>query len=34
MVPPLGHVGMMASARAPSLLWPGLVGWIRAHAAT
>jgi polyhydroxyalkanoate synthase len=34
MRPPLGHIGMMASGRAPAAFWPGLIGWIRAHAAS
>ena len=32
--PALGHIGMMASARGPATLWPEIVGWIRAHAAS
>lgn len=27
--PPLGHVGMMAAARAPDLLWAPLANWLR-----
>ena len=30
--PPLGHIGMMASARAKRLLWRKLADWIAAHA--
>lgn len=29
--PALGHVGMMAAARAPALLWEGIVQWLRAR---
>jgi polyhydroxyalkanoate synthase len=28
--PPLGHVGMMAAARAPDLLWTPIADWLRA----
>lgn len=28
---PLGHVGMMAAARAPGLLWSGIAQWLRAR---
>lgn len=34
LMPALGHIGMMASARAPATLWPALTGWLRAHAAS
>jgi polyhydroxyalkanoate synthase len=27
--PPLGHVGMMAASRAPSLLWTPIADWLR-----
>ena len=27
--PPLGHIGMMAGARAPSLLWSPVADWLR-----
>jgi poly[(R)-3-hydroxyalkanoate] polymerase subunit PhaC len=27
--PPLGHVGMMAAARAPSMLWTPIAEWLR-----
>jgi polyhydroxyalkanoate synthase len=27
--PALGHVGMMAAARAPALLWEGIAAWLR-----
>jgi poly[(R)-3-hydroxyalkanoate] polymerase subunit PhaC len=29
--PAFGHVGMMAAARAPALLWTPIVQWLRAH---
>ncbi|MBM3479425.1 MAG: alpha/beta fold hydrolase [Alphaproteobacteria bacterium] len=34
VAPPLGHIGMMSSPRAPASLWPGIVGWIRQAAAS
>jgi hypothetical protein len=27
--PPLGHVGMMSAARAPSMLWTPIAEWLR-----
>jgi len=33
-LPALGHVGMMASPRAPATLWPELCAWIHAAAAS
>jgi polyhydroxyalkanoate synthase len=29
--PPLGHVGMMAAARAPSMLWTPIAEWLQAQ---
>ena len=29
--PPLGHVGMMAAARAPEMLWTVIADWLRAR---
>jgi polyhydroxyalkanoate synthase subunit PhaC len=29
--PPLGHVGMMAAARAPEMLWTAIADWLRAR---
>ncbi len=29
--PPLGHVGMMAAARAPDMLWTPIANWLRAR---
>jgi poly[(R)-3-hydroxyalkanoate] polymerase subunit PhaC len=29
--PPLGHVGMMAAARAPDMLWTTIANWLRAR---
>lgn len=29
--PPLGHVGMMAAARAPGMLWTAIADWLRAR---
>ena len=29
--PPLGHVGMMAAARAPDLVWTPIANWLRAR---
>jgi polyhydroxyalkanoate synthase subunit PhaC len=29
--PPLGHVGMMAAARAPATLWTAIADWLRAR---
>jgi polyhydroxyalkanoate synthase subunit PhaC len=29
--PPLGHVGMVAAARAPATLWSAIVDWLRAR---
>jgi polyhydroxyalkanoate synthase len=29
--PPLGHVGMMAAARAPAMLWTAIADWLRAQ---
>jgi polyhydroxyalkanoate synthase len=29
--PALGHVGMMAAARAPALVWEGIAEWLRAR---
>jgi polyhydroxyalkanoate synthase subunit PhaC len=29
--PPLGHVGMMAAARAPAILWTPITQWLRAQ---
>jgi polyhydroxyalkanoate synthase len=29
--PPLGHVGMMAAARAPNVLWTPIANWLRAR---
>ena len=29
--PPLGHVGMMAAARAPAMLWNAIADWLRAR---
>ena len=29
LVPPLGHIGMVGSARAPATLWPSICGWLR-----
>jgi polyhydroxyalkanoate synthase len=34
LTPALGHIGMLASSRAPMSLWPEMVAWIRAHAAS
>jgi poly(3-hydroxyalkanoate) synthetase len=34
LTPSLGHIGMLASSRAPATLWPDLIAWIRAHAAS
>jgi polyhydroxyalkanoate synthase subunit PhaC len=34
MRPPLGHIGMMAAARAPELLWTPLAEWLSARLAT
>jgi polyhydroxyalkanoate synthase len=31
--PPLGHVGMMAAARAPAMLWTPIAEWLRAQLA-
>lgn len=28
LTPPLGHIGMVSSARAPAVLWPQLVQWL------
>jgi polyhydroxyalkanoate synthase subunit PhaC len=33
LCPPLGHIGMMSAAAAPSLLWDPLVQWLQARAA-
>jgi len=27
--PPFGHVGMMAAARAPSMLWTPIAEWLK-----
>jgi polyhydroxyalkanoate synthase len=32
--PPLGHIGMVSSRRAPTELWPQLTGWLAGHLAT
>ncbi|HMD62385.1 MAG TPA: alpha/beta fold hydrolase [Stellaceae bacterium] len=29
--PPLGHVGMMSTARAPAMLWNAIADWLRAR---
>jgi poly[(R)-3-hydroxyalkanoate] polymerase subunit PhaC len=29
--PPLGHVGMMSTARAPAMLWTPIADWLRAQ---
>jgi polyhydroxyalkanoate synthase len=29
--PPLGHVGMMSAARAPTMLWTAIADWLRAQ---
>ncbi|MBL8699015.1 MAG: alpha/beta fold hydrolase [Alphaproteobacteria bacterium] len=32
LVPPLGHIGMVSSRRAPATLWPQVFDWLRALA--
>jgi polyhydroxyalkanoate synthase len=34
LAPPLGHIGMMSSPRAPATLWPEVAGWMRQAAAS
>lgn len=32
LTPPLGHIGMVSSVRAPTTLWPRIFAWLRALA--
>jgi hypothetical protein len=32
--PPLGHIGMVTSRRAPTELWPQLASWLAGRLAT
>ena len=34
LAPPLGHIGMMSSPRAPAALWPEVAGWMRQAASS
>jgi polyhydroxyalkanoate synthase len=34
MTPPIGHIGMVGSSRAPATLWPRIFGWLGGIAAT
>ncbi len=33
LTPPIGHIGMVASARAPGMVWQPFLTWLKAHAA-